>query len=54
MMEALHSSEILLNIRAARRPVPEGGNLHSESSENLKSYEHLCDISSHDLHGSPL
>jgi hypothetical protein len=38
MMEATHFSETSVLTRATRRHIPEDGNLHSHSHENLKSY----------------
>jgi hypothetical protein len=38
-MEGPHSSETSVNIWTTRRYIPEDGNIHNYSSENLKSYK---------------
>jgi hypothetical protein len=38
MMEAIHSSEMLVLTRVTRRHIPEDRILHSHGRENLKSY----------------
>jgi hypothetical protein len=43
MIETLRSSEMSVRTKAARRHIPEHGNLHSHRRENLKSYIALTD-----------
>jgi hypothetical protein len=49
-MEAICSSETSVDIqRTTRRYIPEDGNLHNHSSENLKAYNFCIVIANNNL-----